>query len=665
MKEEGKRVKRKEPARKKNIKDKKITKSTQKEVKQKEKVTKHTDSKENKELKKEIVNNKDEKKEMIAEKSGEERGNTIKEKIGDRKVEIVERETEKQAESGETSNNKTLKNSKKAGNKEKNKIKFLLIPILIAILLIFSVIFAIINIGNEKILGKVSIMGIDVSNMTREEAKETLSQLIENKLTEEIILKKDDYETSLNANQLDANFDLDTAVNEALNIGREGNIVKNNYSILYSMLFGKEIECKFNYNEENLNEKLDDIESKLPGAVVQSSYYIEDESLIIVKGEEGLSIKKDELKNTIINEIKDIKQKYDIIEIPTVNIKPDEINLEDIKNEIYKEPQDAYITENPTTVHTHVNGVDFAISLEEAEKILAEDKQEYTIPLKITVPDKTIADLGEEAFPDELGKYSTRYDPTNKNRSNNISISTEKIDGTIIMPGETFSYNQTVGERTIAEGYKEAGAYAGGRVVQDVGGGICQTSSTLYNAVLLANLEIVDRSNHQFLTSYVDPGRDATVAWGAIDFKFKNNRSYPIKIEASSKNGVCMMSIHGIKEETEYEVTIQSVVKSYIPYTTKYENDSTLAEGKEVVEQSGYRGCTSEAYRILKQNGEVVSKTLLSKDTYDPMTRIIKKGTKTIETNNKNSKNNENNENNEKDNKDNNSVNEILNKLEE
>lgn len=103
------------------------------------------------------------------------------------------------------------------------------------------------------------------------------------------------------------------------------------------------------------------------------------------------------------------------------------------------------------------------------------------------------------------------------------------------MPGETFSYNQTVGERTIAAGYKEAGAYAGGKVVQDVGGGICQTSSTLYNAALLANLEIVDRSNHQFLTSYVDASRDATVAWGSIDFQFKNTRTYPIKIEASAQ----------------------------------------------------------------------------------------------------------------------------------
>ena len=474
-------------------------------------------------------------------------------------------------------------------------------------------------------------MGIDVSNMSQEKAKEAVSEVVNAKLTEEMVLKKDDYETSLNANQISAQFDVETAVSEAFNIGRDGNIITNNYGILSTWLFGRDIECNFNYNEEALDKKIDDVQAKLPGAVVQSSYYIEDEDLIIVKGKSGLAIKKDELETNILNKIKDVNKKYDITTIPTEEKEPDEINLEQIKNEIYKEPQDAYVSTNPTTVHTHVNGVDFAVSMEEAQEIISEDKDEYVIPLKITVPGKTLSDLGEEAFPDELGTYTTRYDPTNKNRSNNLEISAKKINGTIIMPGETFSYNQTVGERTIAEGYKEAGAYSGGRVVQDVGGGICQTSSTLYNAVLLANLEIVDRSNHQFLTSYVPAGRDATVAWGSIDFQFKNTREYPIKIEASVKNGVCTMSIYGIKEETEYEVVIQPVVLSYIPYTTKYEDDPTLEEGKEVVEQSGYTGCTSETYRIIKLNGEVVSKTLLSKDTYDPMTRIIQRGTKKVQ----------------------------------
>ena len=391
---------------------------------------------------------------------------------------------------------KSTENTKTKKLNKKTTICIVLVSIIVIFLLIISVIFSLININNENILNNVSIIGIDVSNMSQEKAKEAISEVVNAKLTEEMILKKDDYETSLNANQISAQFDVETAVSEAFNIGRDGNIITNNYGILSTWLFGRNIECNFNYNEEALDKKIDDVQAKLPGAVVQSSYYIEDEDLIIVKGKAGLAIKKDELETDILNKIKDVNKKYDITTIPTEEKEPDAINLEQIKNEIYKEPQDAYVTTNPTTVHTHVNGVDFAVSMEEAQKIISEDKDEYVIPLKITVPDKTLSDLGEEAFPDELGTYTTRYDPTNKNRSNNLEISAKKINGTIIMPGETFSYNQTVGERTIAEGYKEAGAYAGGRVVQDVGGGICQISSTLYNAVLLANLEIVDRSNH-------------------------------------------------------------------------------------------------------------------------------------------------------------------------
>lgn len=561
----------------------------------------------------------------------------------DMEKEEVSQETKQENKEISKSNVETKENDsdakkteKKGNEKKKSFFVIMTVSIIAIILIILSVIFALININNEKILENISIMGIDVSNMTQEEAKSAVEEVVNKKLEEELVLKKDDYETSMTAQQINSTFDIDTAVSEAYNIGRDGNIITNNYGILFTWAFGKNIDCNLNYNEESLNKKIEDISSKLPNSVVQSSYYIEDENLIIVKGKDGLKIKNDELKSEIIEQISNINEKYSIINIPTEEAKPDDINLEEIRNEIYKEPQDAYVSKNEETgkteVHTEVNGVDFAISMEEAEEILSEDKDEYTIPLEIKIPENTLEDLGEEAFPDELGTYTTRYDPSNKNRSNNIAISAEKIDGTIVLPGETFSYNQVVGERTIAEGYKEAGAYAGGRVVQDVGGGICQTSSTLYNAALYANLEIVDRSNHQFLTSYVSAGRDATVAWGSIDFQFKNNRSYPIKIEATAKNGVCTMSIYGIKEETEYEVIIQSVVLSYIPYTTKYENDSSLAEGEEVVEQSGYTGCTSEAYKILKLNGEVVSKTLLSKDTYDPMTRIIRRGTKKEET---------------------------------
>ena len=196
------------------------------------------------------------------------------------------------------------------------------------------------------------------------------------------------------------------------------------------------------------------------------------------------------------------------------------------------------------------------------------------------------------------------------------------------MPGESFSYNGKLGNTTKEKGYKEGGAYVGGKVVQAYGGGICQVSTTLYNAVLYANLEIVERHNHSYAVNYVPAGRDATVAYGGKDFKFKNNRSYPVKIVANAKNGVVSVSIAGIKEEKEYEVVLSSSVLSTTPCQTVYEKNSSLAEGKEKVIQKGHSGLKSLAYKTIKYNGTVISKTVLSKDTYKPMDRIVQVGNK-------------------------------------
>ena len=196
------------------------------------------------------------------------------------------------------------------------------------------------------------------------------------------------------------------------------------------------------------------------------------------------------------------------------------------------------------------------------------------------------------------------------------------------MPGEVFSYNTTVGKRTAAAGYKSAAVYVGGEVTNGIGGGICQVSSTLYNSVLLANLEIVARDNHCFNPGYVPVSRDATVSWGGPDFQFKNNRNYPIKIVCTGTGGVVKTQIYGFKEENDYQVEIQSYIIRYIPYSTIEKEDPNLAKGQKVVLQKGSAGCKSVAYRILKQNGKVVSKTLLSQDTYNPHNKIVSVGTK-------------------------------------
>lgn len=553
------------------------------------------------------------------------------EEIGD--TNLVESEQEKQIEINEDKN--LIENTPKK-SKKTIKIAIFLVSVII-IAMFFSVVFALVNINNDKIMNGISVLGIDVSKLTAEEAKKVVNDAIEEKFNNEkdsIILKHGESEVSVNANTFNAKFDVDNAIIEAYNIGRSGNIIINNYDILFTQIFKKQIQPTLHYDKEFMDTTINDIGSKMKDAVVDYSYYQEGKNLIVVKGKAGYVIKNKELEEKIVTQLKNIHTPYEEIEIPVEKREPKAIDLEKIRNEIYKEPKDAYVEKNPTKVHVEENGVDFAISIEEANKLLEEDKKEYEIPLKITKPKKKLSDLGEEAFPDQLATFSTIYDASAKNRAYNIELATKKINGTVIMPGETFSYNKTVGSRTIEAGWKEGTAYISGKVVPSVGGGVCQVSSTLYNAALLANLEITERTNHTFTVDYVAASRDATVYYGSLDFCFKNTRNYPVKIKATAKNGVCKISLCGIKEKVEYEVIIQSKITSYINKTTTYKEDPTLEEGKEVIEQYGFNGCRSEGYKILKLNGKIVSQTLLSKDTYSPQERIVKRGTKKVVTTN-------------------------------
>ena len=574
-------------------------------------------------------------KEELEEREQQDKKEIEENKENSKEVKATEenkKETEIEKNNDEVEDNAKFKKVE-CTQKNKKVLPIVISLFVILFIMIFSVIFALLNMSNDKIFKGISILGIDVSDLTVSEATKKINTAIDERFKDEnnnLVLKIGENETSVTANTFNAKFDVDNAVIEAYNIGRNGNIVTNNYAILFTNLFKKQLKATLYLDEELLSTTIKDINSKMKDAVVESSYYIEKDDLIIVRGKAGQKIKVDELKSKIQEQLSNIHTNYQVIEIPVEYKEPDPIDLQKIHDEIYKEPKDAYVEKNPTVVHTEVDGVDFKISMEEAKKLLEEDKEEYTIPLKITKPEKTMSNLGEEAIPDLISTFSTRFDASNYNRNVNIKLATQKTNGTILLPGEKFSFNKIVGSRTIEAGFKEGTAYVGGKIVPSVGGGVCQVSSTIYNTALLANLEIVERSNHMFTTGYVAESRDATVYYGSLDFVFKNTRKYPIKIVASVNGGVCKVSIYGIKEETEYEVIIQSKVTSYINPTTIYKEDPTLEEGKEVVEQSAIIGCRSEGYRILKLNGKVVSQTLLSKDTYDSRNKIVRKGTKKV-----------------------------------
>ncbi len=533
-----------------------------------------------------------------------------------------------------------VKKNKEKIKKESNKkiiIPIISIGIIILLIIIVSTIFAFININNTNIVNGVKIEGIDVSGLTKESAKEKIDSIYNKKKQKDIILKYQDYDTTINPELLEVSYDTEKAVEEAINVGKNSNIIINNYNILFALIGKKNINVNLEINEDETNKTIQSIESSIPGAVIEPDYYREDDKLIITKGKEGLKIDNEKLIEKIKENLKNINSSEEFIEIPVINKTPEEIDIEKIHEDIYKEVQDAYYTKEPFTIHPEVEGVDF--NIEEAKALLQEDKEQYEIPLNITKPKVTTSQIGSEAFPDLLATYSTKYDGGNIDRTTNLRIACQKINDKVILPGETFSYNKTLGERSTATGYKYAKVYENGEVVDGIGGGICQISSTLYNSVLMSNLDIVERRNHQFVTSYTPAGRDATVVYGMTDFRFKNTRTYAVKIKASCSNGIATVSIYGIKEENEYTVSFSTKTISTIPYTVKYVDDNTLASGTEKVKQKGANGIITETYIIKSLNGKVVSSKLLSKDTYNAMQRIILRGTKGI-TNTDNSQTN-------------------------
>lgn len=473
------------------------------------------------------------------------------------------------------------------------QVILIIASIILAIFLIFFLTFTIVNTKSNKIISNIFIQNYDISNLTQEDAVKKMNNIITSQIPEEITLKHNDYETSISTKELNIQFDTTTAVNDAYKVGRTGNLLQNDLTILETKLQRKQFSLKLSLDTDTLKKQLQDISGKLPDKVKESSYYIEGSNLILTKGKTGVVVDVDKTASEIIEQIQNLNVKNNSIEISTEEKSPSALDIDSIHSELYSEAKDAYFTQNPYAIFPSENGVDFAISIDEAKAMLQEDKEEYAIPLKVLYPSVTTNMIGSEAFPNLLSQYSTSYSTRNQKRTTNLRLAANKINGTILMPGETFSYNKVVGERTIAAGYQEAPIYVSGKVVDGLGGGICQITTTLYNAVVYANLDIVERSNHQFVPSYAPASRDATVVYGSIDFKFKNNRNYPIKIVCSVQNGIANFQIYGLKTDNDYEVTISNRVTG----TTS-------------------NAIYSQAYKILKQNGQVVSSTLLSQDVY-------------------------------------------------
>ncbi len=244
---------------------------------------------------------------------------------------------------------------------------------------------------------------------------------------------------------------------------------------------------------------------------------------------------------------------------------------------------------------------------------------------------KRVPDPELDKITDIVVSFNTRFPAHQRSRNANIALASGKIDGTVLMPGDVFSFNDTVGRRTIREGYKLAGVYRNGRHDIDIGGGICQVSGTLYNAALLANLGIRQRQNHSMPVPYLPVGRDATVDYGSVDLRFENTTGSPIAIASTYETGKLTFHVLG-KKQPGFEVKLITSGHRSWGRGVKYVTDASLPVGKEKVIEKGSSGHSVFTHRVLFQDGKEVSRELLGKSHYGGGVRIIARNPGTAST---------------------------------
>jgi len=321
------------------------------------------------------------------------------------------------------------------------------------------------------------------------------------------------------------------AVDLACAYGHDGGVFQNLFTYVKNYLHPVDVAQEERpLDEAYIRARIAEGQKELSKKLGQKLWEIdeENETLVVVKGAGGVELDADGLYEAVVRGLRDGASGLDFDALRREPVMPD---FAAILAQIGAEPADAYFTEEFDVV-PEVIGCSFDTA--EAARLWQATPlgDKALIPLTVTRPQLKAADLEGMLYCDLLGSMTTYYTWSTAERINNIQLVADKLDGLIMLPGEVFSYNDYVGQRTLEAGFKVAKAYADGQEVEAIGGGICQVSSTLYCATMYARLATVSRTNHYFKVGYLDYGLDATVSWGQPDFKFRNSRDYPIRIAA-------------------------------------------------------------------------------------------------------------------------------------
>ena len=472
--------------------------------------------------------------------------------------------------------------------------------------------------ANTTMESGVTIGGISVGGMTKDEAIATVSDALSGVYAQPMVITVMDQTVELTASESGVNPDVEKAVHDAFACGTTDH-----------PQLQLDLAPYLNLNESAIRSKIQEVGQNFPTEGVQSAYEIVQtgadnaEVLKLTIGTEYYDFDADALYAQILEAYgnRQFSVDYSCNQMNTSSIDLDAIYAEKCVEMVNAEL-------NKETLEISQSTVGYRFDLDAAKEALsnAEPGQILEFPFETIEPDMSTDTLSSMLFRDVLGTC-TAYQSSSSNRITNLRLACEALDGLILNPGDSFSYNATLGERTPEKGYKTAAAYMGGKTIQSYGGGICQPSSALYYSCLHADLEIVQRHCHTYPSSYVPLGMDATVDWNGPDFKFRNNTEFPIRIDAKADGGQVIITLMGTDTKDYYvKMEYEVLGVSYGQTITKEVKPGSGHKDGEV-EGSVHTGYTVQSYKLKydKETNELISREKEAYSVYSKSDKIVYK----------------------------------------
>ena len=457
----------------------------------------------------------------------------------------------------------------------------------------------------DTIFPNVTVDGLEIGGLTLAETAEKLSANGYGDLSDKrvSVALPTDYTLTVSAEEVCTETPVSDIALMAWDACKGGSAIGNAITYLRCKLGGMELEsgAAMNVDAAAVQGAVENAAGEVRRALLGNDLVVGEDAIRVVKGAQSVALDTKEITDMIVTAFQE--ENYTTLNY-AAEIEPStELDLNGVYDAVHVEKQDAYYDGEMKEVVPETVGVSFDVDGARKLWSSAAYGEEVRIPLVLDPPEVTAASLEALLFRDRLSAKTTSLAGSSGNRINNVTKAAESINGLILMPGEEFSYNPALGERTKENGYLMAGAYSGGQTVQEYGGGICQVSSTLYYCTLYANLQITARTCHMFPVGYLPPGLDATVSWGGPEFKFVNDREYPIRIDASVDEGGKNVTVELWGTDTD---------GSYVEMTsdTWYVYDTTYTDVR-----TGYKAQTFRS--VFDRDGKLLSRKTEATSTYN------------------------------------------------